>query len=424
MTNQERAKEYLGYIHYSFGDTEISTKYLMNCLDPEDEESVNEYKELIWMSLNFLDETDYMKPWDNDFNDAYCKAHNIAIKVLLIMKELIDNGTFDFVKTEEGQYKKDLHFSAELSKKIKENPDYKLTPYEAIKVIEFFKGTFYYTDYYRDDHKIISTAFAHNLKAFLNDDGNKIYRKALETLSEMIKEDGYTIEALDDNTKSVNDDTKSKKIGEYSLEDDAKFCDYINEKAEDPEFTLTPAEALKVIEVFKGVNYLGPGKAKDDLRSLVDYRIIHSKKDEKEIYKKAISVLDTIINTDGYHIESKTHRVRKTTEKTDCAIIRNKSEFIHSDFETRIRFHGEELKDLNDAYSKINEAFYDPTSPKEIVKLMEDFLSKLKDHYPDVDLIQELNFNDYQIIFCGYNTVSHDNGIQFINDKHSVIVKN
>lgn len=321
MTNIERAQEFMDYIHFNFGDTELDEKFLMGYFKTQDSNK-EDYMELLWMSLRFLIQTDgEFKIYPNQLKENFGEAHNIAVTVLTVVEELINDNLFEFVPSRELLYRNDLHLAAELSEKIRKNPDYKLAPYEAMKVIEFLKGAG--ASYYTNNNTILSTAFIHNWKAFISEDGNKTYHKAIETLNEMLKIDGYTIiEAFDDNTKSDND-TKSKK----------------------------------------------------------------------------------------------------TDEKTDCAIIRNKSEFIHSDFETRIRFHGDGLEDLEEAYSKINEAFYDPTSPKEIIKLMDDFLSKLKDHYPDVDLIQELNFNDYQIIFCGYNTVSHDNGIQFINNKRSVIVR-
>lgn len=316
MTNMQRAKEFMDYIRFNFGDTELDSKFLMDYFKTQNNKE--NYMELLWMSLSFLDETDgeFKIYSNNPFNEDFEKAHNIAVKVLITIEELIDDSLFEFVPTEDLLYINNILFRAELFEKIKRNSDYKLTPYEAMKVIEIFKCA--------DESRVLSETFTRNLNHFLTENSIKLYNKALETLNEMLKPDGYTIKALDDNTKSENCDTKSKK----------------------------------------------------------------------------------------------------TAEKTDCVIIRSESSFKHSNFESCIRFRDKELEDIKDAYHKINDTFIDPISSKEIVKLMDDFLSKLKDHYPDVTLIQELNFNDYQIIFCGYNTISHDNGIQFINDKCSVIVKN
>jgi hypothetical protein len=318
MTNQERAKEFLDYIHYEFGDTELNIDFLKVYF--EDEDNIKEYNELIYMAIKFLFESGDIAICDSNYlKEKVPEAHNIATSILIVILDLIDSN-FKFIPTKEASWNNDLQICTKISTKVREDPEYKLTPSEALKIIEFFKGI-----------KCLDSAksdapFNFDLRHNLNIKGAKTYLKALETLNEMIKIDGYTIETLDDNTKSVNGNTKTDKI-------------------------------------------------------------------------------------------------YKTIEREECVIIINKSSFIQCNFETSIRFNRNELEDLNHAFSEINEAFYEPKNSKVIVNLMDNFLSKLKDHYPDNSLIQEINFNDYQIIFCGYNTVSHDHGIQFLNNKYSIIVR-
>lgn len=171
MDNKEKcsirekvAKQYIKYIEK---------------LDPLNTNDADKIEELL-IKTNDILQYFYAVPTDIQNDDD--RAIDEAISRLGAIVELIENETLMLKIRPCCNIDKEGKITMEVMDKMKKNPYYSMTPYEAINVISWFKGTFKET---------IGDKVYHHMD--LKPDAAHTFNKALLVLNEILKADGYSV---------------------------------------------------------------------------------------------------------------------------------------------------------------------------------------------------------------------------------------